>query len=133
MIQIISLRILNCDLTFKCMILTIISYFEEPIYRKVFATLALMIFLLANLEKVLVVLLLLGLMNIKIGWSTVMDQVICLCCYLSKTDNGDQGGDNVFVTECFSNWKEKNRLQVHVRSHNSSHNDDVKKFEMLIK
>jgi len=62
-----------------------------------------------------------------------MDEAFYLCCYLFKTNNGDQGGGNVFVTEGFSNWKEKKRLQVHVRCHNSSHNDAVKKCEALMK
>ena len=62
-----------------------------------------------------------------------MDEAFCLCCYLFKTDNGDQGGGNVFVTEGFTNWKEKRRLQVHVGGHNSSHNDVVKKCEALMK
>ncbi|GAV89309.1 LOW QUALITY PROTEIN: DUF4371 domain-containing protein, partial [Cephalotus follicularis] len=46
----------------------------------------------------------------------------CLCCYIFKPDHGDQWGGDAFVTEGFTNWRKRERLQVHVGAHVSTHN-----------
>ncbi|VVA36164.1 PREDICTED: zinc finger MYM-type, partial [Prunus dulcis] len=38
----------------------------------------------------------------------------CLCCYLFKPDIGEQSGGESFIGVGFSNWKKKDRLQIHV-------------------
>ncbi|GAV61295.1 Dimer_Tnp_hAT domain-containing protein/DUF4371 domain-containing protein [Cephalotus follicularis] len=39
-----------------------------------------------------------------------------------KPDHGDQGGGDGFVTEGFTNWRNRERLQVHVGPHDSTYN-----------
>ena len=56
----------------------------------------------------------------------------CLYCYLFKSDFGNQAGGNSFVTEGFSNWKKKERIEIHVRAHNSAHNQARQKCEALL-
>lgn len=68
----------------------------------------------------------------QLEYSIAKDEVFCLCCYLFKTDNGEQGGGNTFVSEGFSNWNEKKRLQVHVGSQNSIHNNAMRKCQALM-
>ena len=38
-------------------------------------------------------------------YSIAKDAAFCLCCYLFKSDIGEQGGGDTFVSESFSNWK----------------------------
>ena len=40
---------------------------------------------------------------------------------------------DAFVTEGFSNWKKKKRLQTHVGNHESAHNQTWRKCEALMK
>ncbi|XP_028067517.1 zinc finger MYM-type protein 1-like [Camellia sinensis] len=51
------------------------------------------------------------------------DAAFCLCCYLFKPDIGDQAGGDSFVGKGFSNWKKKEKIQTHVGSPNSVHNE----------
>ncbi|PON53209.1 hypothetical protein TorRG33x02_305960, partial [Trema orientale] len=44
----------------------------------------------------------------------------------------DQGGGDSFVSEGFSNWKKKERLQIHVGGPNSAHNEARNKCEALM-
>ncbi|XP_052116150.1 uncharacterized protein LOC127746562 [Arachis duranensis] len=43
-----------------------------------------------------------------------------------------EGGD-AFVTNGFSNWKKKKRLQIHVGIHDSAHNQAWRKYEALMR
>ncbi|XP_029150130.1 uncharacterized protein [Arachis hypogaea] len=63
-------------------------------------------------------------------YSISKDAIFCLCCYLMKPET--EGGD-AFVTNGFSNWKKKERLQTHVRIHDSAHNQAWRKYEALMK
>ncbi|KAK4258236.1 hypothetical protein QN277_007708 [Acacia crassicarpa] len=56
-------------------------------------------------------------------YSESKDAVFCLHCYLFNCDHGDvRGGHDSFVSEGFSNWKEKGRLLKHVGKVGSIHN-----------
>jgi hypothetical protein len=46
---------------------------------------------------------------------------------LKKQARGDS-----FVTEGFSNWKEKEKIEGHVGAHNSAHNQARRKCEVLL-
>jgi hypothetical protein len=48
--------------------------------------------------------------------------VYYLYCYLFKPDVGKEPGGDSFVTEEFSNWKKKEKIEGHVGVHNSAHN-----------
>ncbi|XP_057761157.1 uncharacterized protein LOC130981593 [Arachis stenosperma] len=63
-------------------------------------------------------------------YSISKDAVFCLCCYLMKpeTESGD-----AFVTNGFSNWKKKEKLQTYVGIHDSAHNQVWRKCEALMK
>ncbi|GAV72462.1 LOW QUALITY PROTEIN: DUF4371 domain-containing protein, partial [Cephalotus follicularis] len=50
-------------------------------------------------------------------YSIAKDAAFCLCCYIFKPDHGDQGGGDAFVMEGFTNWRKRERLQVHVGAH----------------
>ncbi|XP_025636151.1 uncharacterized protein [Arachis hypogaea] len=63
-------------------------------------------------------------------YSISKDAVFCLCCYLMKPET--EGGD-AFVTTGFSNWKKKERLQIHVGIHDSAHNQAWRKCEALMR
>ncbi|XP_052185166.1 uncharacterized protein LOC127796805 [Diospyros lotus] len=65
-------------------------------------------------------------------YSISKDAVFCLYCYLFKTNNGEQGGGDSFMKEGFSNFKKKDRLQVHVGDVNSAHNQTESKCEALM-
>ena len=56
----------------------------------------------------------------------------CLCCYLFKPEVGEQSGRDHFVSEGFSNWKKKEKLQTHVGGPNSAHNQAWGKCEALL-
>ncbi|CAK8576119.1 unnamed protein product [Lathyrus sativus] len=55
-------------------------------------------------------------------YSVSKDAVFCLCCYLMRHEIGEHKGWDAFVTEGFSNWKKKDKLNVHVGGPNSAHN-----------
>ena len=38
-------------------------------------------------------------------YSIAKDALFCLCCYLYKENNGDQGGGDSFVGKRYSNWR----------------------------
>lgn len=42
-------------------------------------------------------------------YSETKDAAYCLCCYLFKSNMGDQGGGDCFVGEGFTNWEKKKR------------------------
>ncbi|XP_057720354.1 uncharacterized protein LOC130934845 [Arachis stenosperma] len=63
-------------------------------------------------------------------YSISKDAVFCLCCYLMKPET--EGGD-AFVTNGFSNWKKKERLQIQVGLHDSAHNQAWRKCEALMR
>ncbi|XP_057471022.1 uncharacterized protein LOC130759834 [Actinidia eriantha] len=65
-------------------------------------------------------------------YSKAKDAAFCLCCYLFKPDIGDQAGGESFVGEGFSNWKKKEKLQVHVEGPNSAHNQAWSKCQNLL-
>jgi hypothetical protein len=65
-------------------------------------------------------------------YSIEKDAAYCLYCYLFKPDFGNQAGGDSFVTEGFSNWKEKERIEVHVGAHNSAHNQARQRCEALL-
>src|SRR5262249_45750549 len=49
-------------------------------------------------------------------YSVRKDAAYCLCCYLFKQDIRSQAGGDSFVGEGFSNWKKKEKLQLHMGS-----------------
>ncbi|GAV73862.1 LOW QUALITY PROTEIN: DUF4371 domain-containing protein, partial [Cephalotus follicularis] len=55
-------------------------------------------------------------------YNIAKDAAFCLYCYIFKLDHGDQRGGDAFVTEGFTNWRKRERLQVHVGAHDSAHN-----------
>ncbi|KAL5540784.1 hypothetical protein UlMin_042397 [Ulmus minor] len=58
----------------------------------------------------------------------------CLCCYLFKPIIGKQAGSDSFVSESFSNRKEKKkRFQTHVGGPSSIHNQAWRNCEALMK
>ncbi|XP_073035006.1 uncharacterized protein [Primulina eburnea] len=54
-------------------------------------------------------------------YSIEKDAAYCLYCYLFKTAKGKQAGGETFVSEGFTNWKCKDRLNIHVGQHDSEH------------
>ncbi|XP_058783055.1 uncharacterized protein LOC131657706 [Vicia villosa] len=65
-------------------------------------------------------------------YSVSKDAVFCLCCYLMRYEIGEHKGWDAFVTEGFSNWKKKDRLNVHVGGPNSAHNQAWRKCNALM-
>jgi hypothetical protein len=65
-------------------------------------------------------------------YSILKDAAYCLYCYLFKPDIGKQAGGDSFVTEGFSNWKKKEKIEGHVGAHNSAHNQARRKCEALL-
>ena len=65
-------------------------------------------------------------------YSIEKDDAYCLYCYLFKLDFGNQLKGDLFVTEEFSNWKKKERIEVHIGAHNSVHNQARQKCEALL-
>ncbi|KAL0556436.1 hypothetical protein IC582_004950 [Cucumis melo] len=55
-------------------------------------------------------------------YSISKDAAFCLCCYLFKPEVSEESGRESFVSEEFSNWKKKERLETHVGGPNSAHN-----------
>lgn len=61
------------------------------------------------------------------------DAVFCLVCYLFNNEYGDhRGGHDSFIDEGFRCWKKKDRLDIHIGKHNSSHNKCLKACEDLM-
>ncbi|XP_052181936.1 uncharacterized protein LOC127794728 [Diospyros lotus] len=65
-------------------------------------------------------------------YSVLKDAAFCLYCYLFKTSVGKQGGGDTFVSEGFSYWKSKDKLNIHVGDHDSAHNKARIKCETLM-
>ncbi|XP_024630704.1 zinc finger MYM-type protein 1-like [Medicago truncatula] len=65
-------------------------------------------------------------------YSVSKDVVFCLCCYLMRFEIGENKGWDAFFTERFSNWKKKDRLNVHVGGPNSAHNQAWRKCNALM-
>ncbi|KAL9661194.1 hypothetical protein QQ045_026016 [Rhodiola kirilowii] len=63
-----------------------------------------------------------------IEYSIKEDKAFCLCCYLSR-----EAGNDTFVTEGFSSWKNTERLASHVGDVNSFHNQALKKSDDLMR
>jgi hypothetical protein len=61
-------------------------------------------------------------------YSIAKDAVFCLYCYLFKS----KGGIDSFVGEGFSNWKKKERFDLHIGKSNSCHNAARIKCENLM-
>ncbi|XP_057440073.1 uncharacterized protein LOC130731930, partial [Lotus japonicus] len=66
-------------------------------------------------------------------YSIEKDAAYCLCCYLFRPDQGNQGGGETFVTKGFNKWNNKERITLHVGSPNSAHNIAFKKCQDLMK
>ncbi|XP_059663560.1 uncharacterized protein LOC132309255 [Cornus florida] len=64
-------------------------------------------------------------------YSISKDALFCLHCYLFKHNIGEQSGGDSFVSEGFSNWKKKDRLQIHVGEPNNAHNQAWNQYEAL--
>ena len=60
------------------------------------------------------------------------DAAFCLCCYLLKPDIGEQARGDSFVSEEFSNWKKKERFNIHVGGPFSTHIQAWRKCEVLL-
>jgi hypothetical protein len=65
-------------------------------------------------------------------YNILKDVAYCLFCYLFKTNTGNQAGGDLFVTEGFKIYKKKDKLQNHVGTHNSAHNQARRKCEALL-
>ena len=65
-------------------------------------------------------------------YSIEKDAAYCLYCYIFKPDFENQAGGDSFVTEGFSNWKKKERIEIHVGAHNSAHNQARQRCEALL-
>ena len=65
-------------------------------------------------------------------YSITKDAAFCLCCYLFKPDIGEQAGGDSFVSEGFSNWKKKERFNIHVGGPFSAHNQAWTRCEVLL-
>ena len=55
-----------------------------------------------------------------------------MCFYLFKPNIGEQAGGDSFVSEEFSNWKKKQRFNIHVGGPFSAHNQTWRKCEVLL-
>ncbi|CAH9066342.1 unnamed protein product, partial [Cuscuta europaea] len=65
-------------------------------------------------------------------YSISKDAAYCLYCYLFKPNKGKQSGGDVFVSEGFSSWKDKAKLNVHVGKHDSEHNQARMRCDALM-
>ncbi|XP_042396640.1 zinc finger MYM-type protein 1-like [Zingiber officinale] len=65
-------------------------------------------------------------------YSIEKDAAYCLYCYLFKTTKGKQAGGETFVSEGFTNWKGKDRLNIHVGQHDSEHHKARMNCEALM-
>ncbi|XP_042441312.1 zinc finger MYM-type protein 1-like [Zingiber officinale] len=65
-------------------------------------------------------------------YSIEKDAAYCLYCCLFKTTKGKQAGGETFVSEGFTNWKSKDRLNIHVGQHDSEHHKARMNCEALM-
>jgi hypothetical protein len=66
-------------------------------------------------------------------YSIAKDTAFCLCCYLFKSDIGEQAGGDTFVSDGFSNWKCPKKLKIHEGGINSSHRQASRMCDDLLK
>ncbi|CAN1853322.1 hypothetical protein LINPERHAP1_LOCUS40989 [Linum perenne] len=66
-------------------------------------------------------------------YSIEKDAAYCLPCYLFKHEESKKGAGDSFVSEGFTCWNKKNRLDVHVGGPSSAHNSALRKYEDLMK
>uniref|UniRef100_A0A2N9I761 TTF-type domain-containing protein n=1 Tax=Fagus sylvatica TaxID=28930 RepID=A0A2N9I761_FAGSY len=69
----------------------------------------------------------------KVEYSIAKDAAFYLCCYLFKSDIGEQAGGDTFVSEGFSNWKCPKKLKIHEGGINSSHRQASRMCDDLLK
>ncbi|KAJ0968084.1 hypothetical protein J5N97_025001 [Dioscorea zingiberensis] len=62
-------------------------------------------------------------------YSIAKDAAFCLCCYLYKQNIGEHDS---FVSKGFSNWKKKEKIQIHVGGPDSAHNYAWNKCSILM-
>ena len=65
-------------------------------------------------------------------YSIAKDAAFFLCCYLFKPNIGEQACGDSFVSEGFSDWKKKERFNIHVGGPLSAHNQAWRKCEVLL-
>ncbi|XP_073304597.1 uncharacterized protein [Primulina huaijiensis] len=65
-------------------------------------------------------------------WHVEKDAAYCWYCYLFKTTKGKQAGGEAFVRERFTNWKCKDRLNIHVGQHDGEHHKSRMNCETLM-
>jgi hypothetical protein len=65
-------------------------------------------------------------------YNILKDAAYCLYYYIFKLDIGKQARGDLFITEGFSNWKKKEKIEGHVGAHNSGHNQVRRKCETLL-
>ena len=66
-------------------------------------------------------------------YSIAKDAAFCLCCYLFKSDIGEEAGGDTFVSEGFLNWKCPKKLKIHEGGINSSHHQASRMCDDLLK
>ncbi|XP_062222594.1 uncharacterized protein LOC133921645 isoform X2 [Phragmites australis] len=66
-------------------------------------------------------------------YSDKVDKAFCLFCYLFRDCIEGQGGNDAFVTEGFSGWNKKDRLDYHAGGCTSFHNTAVKRCNNLLR
>lgn len=64
-------------------------------------------------------------------YSIEKDAAYCICCYLFRSNCGEQSGGDSFVGLGYSNWKKKENFQKHVGGIGSAHNNAWKNYEAL--
>ncbi|XP_022899435.1 zinc finger MYM-type protein 5-like [Olea europaea var. sylvestris] len=65
-------------------------------------------------------------------YSIAKDAIFCFYCYLFKPNSEEHGGGDSFIDGGFSNWKKKERLQIHVGKSGSVHNRARIKYEAFV-
>ncbi|XP_022852377.1 uncharacterized protein LOC111374004 [Olea europaea var. sylvestris] len=60
------------------------------------------------------------------------DVIFCFYCYLFKPNSEEHGGGDSFIDGGFSNWKKKERFQIHVGKSGSAHNRARIKYEAFV-
>ncbi|XP_022847651.1 zinc finger MYM-type protein 1-like [Olea europaea var. sylvestris] len=65
-------------------------------------------------------------------YSISKDAIFCFYCYLFKPNSEEHGGGDSFIDGGFSNWKKKERLQIHVGKSSNAHNRARIKYEAFV-
>ncbi|PKU72827.1 hypothetical protein MA16_Dca020267 [Dendrobium catenatum] len=66
-------------------------------------------------------------------YSICKDKAYCLYCYLFRTSGRGNEEEEAFNKNGFSNWKKTNKFDLHVGSHNSTHNNARRSCEDLMR